>query len=184
MEYSPGLRLHKPVHFYHRRLAITTLPEHFEQKWCVPPAKRPPQTACNRAHFDVLGHTVVPVTIPAGTMLFYGNDSDVSPPALDWLAFDFELSYHFCRTDCYVTSYMTLRPLHLLYLDGASASKVQDGALDVQDILIWGKPSPDKFFDEWERIQLMCEWGIQFGLDGFVRMQAQLYVSKVCCCEI
>src|SRR5882762_1831490 len=182
MEYSSGLRLHKPVHFYHRRILITTFAEHSEQKWCVSPTTHPPQTACDRSHFDALGHTIVPATIPTGTMLFYGNDSSASPPALDWLAFDFEHSYIFCRADCYVTSYMASRPLHLLYLDGASASKLQDGALDVQDILIWGKPSPDKVFDEDERIQLMCEWGMRFGLDGFVRMEMHLYVSKVCHC--
>jgi hypothetical protein len=133
---------------------------------------------CDNPRYGSLGHTLVPATIPVGTILYHGRHDDAPPVALDWLAFDFEHSYLFCREDCYVMSYMTTRPLQLVYLDGASASKLPDGPMDVQDIVIWGRPRPDNVFHAQERITAMCKWGARLGLDGFVRMEMHLYVSK------
>jgi hypothetical protein len=64
----------------------------------------------------------------------------------------------------------------MAYFDGSSARKMDDGPLDVQDVLIWGTPRPDKRRNHEERITLLCNWGQQFGLDGFVRMEPDLYV--------
>ena len=119
----------------------------------------------------------MPTVIPAGTLLYHGRDNDTLPVSLDWLAFDFELSNILCRYDCYLLSYIISRPLHLAYLDGLSASQLLVGPLDIQDILIWGKPRPDKGEAIRERIKLMCEWGTRVGLDGFVRMEMHLYVQ-------
>ena len=64
---------------------------------------------------------------------------------------------------------MVTRPLRLVYFDGASAANVISGALDSQDIVLWGKARPDKVWDDDARIKELCEWGERFELDGFVR---------------
>ena len=122
----------------------------------------------------------MPASIPAGTILYHGRGDDALPVALEWLAFDFEHSYLVASfwQEYYVMSYMTSRPLRLAYFDGASASTLEDGSLDVQDVLLWGRPDPDRINDEPERIKLMCEWGTRLGLDGFVRMEMHLYVPQ------
>jgi len=43
------------------------------------------------------------------------------------------------------------------------------GTMDSQDILIWGEVRPDRYWDELKRIADACNWGKQYGLDGFVR---------------
>ena len=88
---------------------------------------------------------------------------------MDWLATDPEHSYVFCQEECYLSTYVTTRPLRLVYFDGFSAAKAPSGVLDTQDIVIWGKVRPDMTRDELVRIQGLCKWGEQFGLDGFVR---------------
>jgi hypothetical protein len=92
------------------------------------------------------------------------------PDVPEWFAFDFEHAYLFCTNHCYVISAQAKRDLRLLHFDGSSAAKMNDGPLDSQDFVIWGKPRPDKFFSERERIKALCDWGKPFGLDGFVRM--------------
>ena len=64
---------------------------------------------------------------------------------------------------------VTTRPLKLLYFDGSSAAKMEGGPLDSQDLLAWREIRPDKFFDERERLDKLCEWGSRYELDGFVR---------------
>lgn len=64
---------------------------------------------------------------------------------------------------------MTTRSLNVLYFDGSSAAKLPNGTMDSQDILIWGEPKPEDFFEEWRRIRDLCEWGVKKGVDGFVR---------------
>ena len=65
---------------------------------------------------------------------------------------------------------MTTRPLRLAYFDGSSAIKVPtSGAMDSQDIVIWGEIRPDMTFKDAVRIRELCKWGEQFGLGGFVR---------------
>ncbi|KAI0063263.1 hypothetical protein BV25DRAFT_408727 [Artomyces pyxidatus] len=117
------------------------------------------------------GHSIVAATIPTGTILYHGRRNETAPTGHEWLAFDFEHSYMFCLAQCYVISYMVTRDLRLAYLDGVSAANLRSGTYDTQDILIWGKPRPDKVMAEQERITGICEWGKQYGLDGFVRME-------------
>jgi hypothetical protein len=66
-----------------------------------------------------------------------------------------------------------------MYFDGSSAAKMYDGPMDTQDIVAWGKPQPDKLRSERERIKILCDWGREFGLDGFIRMEFHLCVYAV-----
>jgi|SRR5712671_3075906 len=122
------------------------------------------------------GHSIVPATISTGTILYHGRSDDHIPAMPDWLAFDFEHAALFGRGSRYVISLQTKRDLRLLYFDGSSAAKMADGPMDSQDIVAWGRPRPDKFFSEQERIKALCDWGRPFGLDGFVRMEFHLWV--------
>ncbi|KAI9435521.1 hypothetical protein H4582DRAFT_1817493, partial [Lactarius indigo] len=117
------------------------------------------------------GHSLVPVTIPKGTMLYHGRVDPQMPVSPDWVAFDFEHAYLFCRQSCQMVSLQAKRDLRLVYFDGLSAAKMKDGTLDSQDVLLWGRPRPDKFYSEFERIEGLCDWGKPLGLDGFVRME-------------
>ena len=100
----------------------------------------------------------------------------------EWLAFDFEHAYLFCRGPCYVISVQTKRDLRLVYFDGSSAAKMHDGPMDTQDIVAWGELRPDELPSERERIKILCDWGREFGLDGFVRMEFHLCVYAVVYC--
>ncbi|KAH9963331.1 hypothetical protein BC827DRAFT_1383282 [Russula dissimulans] len=52
---------------------------------------------------------------------------------------------------------------------------MKDGPMDSQDVVAWGRPRPDKYFSERERLEVLCDWGRPFGLlDGFVRMECHL----------
>jgi hypothetical protein len=75
-----------------------------------------------------------------------------------------------------VISFQAKRDLRLVYFDGLSAGNMKDGPMDTQDIIAWGRPRPDKYFSEWERIKILCDWGRPLGLDGFIRMEFHLYV--------
>jgi hypothetical protein len=60
--------------------------------------------------------------------------------------------------------------LKVLYFDGSSASNIKDGGtLDIQDLLVWGEVDPTRWLDERARINALCAWGKEFGLDGFFR---------------
>ena len=74
------------------------------------------------------------------------------------------------------------RDLHLMYFDGSSAANMDDGTLDSQDVILWGRPRPDKYSAERERIKALCDWGRSFGLDGFVRMEFHLCVHAITEC--
>lgn len=93
---------------------------------------------------------------------------------MEWVAFEPEVSHGFCRqfgnsTDCWLLTFAVARPLRVLYFDGAGASKVEDGAMDTQDLFTWGSIMPELVREDALRIQKMCEWGKTLGLDGFVR---------------
>ena len=90
--------------------------------------------------------------------------------ALDWLATDPEYSFTYCRHRCYLYTYVTTRPLRLAYFDGSSASNATAfGAMDSQEIVLWGNVPPDRTRNDDARILELCKWGEQFKLDGFVR---------------
>ncbi|KAH8977204.1 hypothetical protein EDB86DRAFT_2863081 [Lactarius hatsudake] len=116
------------------------------------------------------GHSLIPATIPKGTILYHGRADSQIPISPDWVAFDFEFSAILCIRSCHMISLQAKRDLHLVYFDGLSVAKMNDGPLDSQDVLLWGRPRPDKIFSEIERIEALCEWGKPLGLDGFVRM--------------
>ncbi|KAI0270727.1 hypothetical protein BC834DRAFT_862929 [Gloeopeniophorella convolvens] len=127
------------------------------------------------------GHSVVPATIPAGTILYHGRTNGQIPNVPEWYAFDFEHSYLFCRGPCFVITLQAKRDLRLVYFDGSSAAKMDDGPMDSQDVVAWGKIQPEKSFSERERITALCNWGRQYGLDGFVRME---FHFEVMLCDV
>ncbi|KAG5649347.1 hypothetical protein H0H81_004414 [Sphagnurus paluster] len=121
------------------------------------------------------GHTLVPGTIPLGMLLYHGTSVPEVPKVPEWLATDPEHSYIFSLgkedTGGWHFTFVTTRPLKILYFDGSSAAKVRGGALDSQDVLLWGKPIPEWTFNERKRIDGLCDWGRKLGLDGFARME-------------
>jgi hypothetical protein len=70
---------------------------------------------------------------------------------------------------CWHLTLSAVRPLKVLYFDGNSAAKLKEGTLDSQDIMVWGKISPERRVAERERLSGLCEWGKQFGIDGYLR---------------
>lgn len=124
------------------------------------------------------GHTVVPGTVPIGTLLYHGTDQPEVPTEPDWIATDPDHSYVFCRTSsasgnsgCWHLTLVVTCPLKVLYFDGNSAAKMQGGTMDSQDITVWGQVQPEWTWNERKRINDLCEWGRKFGLDGFMRME-------------
>ncbi|KAJ3731675.1 hypothetical protein DFJ43DRAFT_1078478 [Lentinula guzmanii] len=130
------------------------------------------------------GHTIVPGIVRSGTLLYHGrNDSNI--PTMEWVAFDPEASHIFCRLygqsrSCWLHTFRVERPLRILYFDGSSAAKIDDGAIDSQDIFSWGEVRPDLFREEGLRILKLCEWGSKVGLDGFVRTAS---ISEMILCD-
>jgi hypothetical protein len=116
------------------------------------------------------GHTIVPGTIPTGTLLYHGrNDPDV-PTAREWASTDSEFARLFCvePEDCWLLTVVTTRPLRVLYFDGSSATKMPDGPMDLQDLLIWGAVYPERANPDWEyeRLNRLCD---TFGFDAYIR---------------
>ncbi|KAJ6535941.1 hypothetical protein DFH09DRAFT_1179204 [Mycena vulgaris] len=121
------------------------------------------------------GHTLVPGTVPVGTLLYHGRGDLNLPTVPDWTATDPEHSYMFCRgtsdEGCWHLTIVAARPLQVLYFDGSSAAKMRDGPMDTQDVVGWGQVVPDRYFDERNRIIDLCNWGKPLGIDGYVRME-------------
>ncbi|KAG1821195.1 uncharacterized protein BJ212DRAFT_1338202 [Suillus subaureus] len=145
----------------------------------------PPENATGNLIFDTVhsllqhwpntryrnGHNIVPGVIPIGTLLYHGtNGSRIIPSGPEWTAMNPEHSIYFSRgngSGWHLTLAAT-RPLKVLYFDGSSAAKLSEGTMDVQDIIAWGEPRPERSFDEGDRINALCAWGKEFGIDGFV----------------
>ncbi|KAJ4493378.1 hypothetical protein C8R41DRAFT_882444 [Lentinula lateritia] len=130
------------------------------------------------------GHTLVPGIIRSGTLLYHGR-GDSNIPTMEWVAFDPEASYIFCKLygqsqSCWLHTFRVERFLRILYFDGSSAAKIGDGAMDSQDILTWGEIKPDLVREEGMRIRKLCEWGAKVGLDGFVRTAS---ISEMMLCD-
>ncbi|KAF9072589.1 hypothetical protein BDP27DRAFT_1320216 [Rhodocollybia butyracea] len=122
------------------------------------------------------GHTIVPALVRPGNVFYHGRSDSNTPTTPEWLATDPEHSLIFCRdlnTDsgCWMLTVTVVRPLKLLYFDGSSAAKMRDGSMDSQDILAYGAVIPEKYRDEKERINTLCEWAKGLNVDGFVRME-------------
>ncbi|KAJ7905004.1 hypothetical protein B0H13DRAFT_1620397 [Mycena leptocephala] len=119
------------------------------------------------------GHTIVPGTIPTGTLLYHGrNDPDV-PAAREWVSTDSEFARVFCvePENCWFLTLVTTRPLRVLYFDGSSATKMPDGLMDVQDLLSWGAVIPERATIGWEyeRLHRLCDLADTLGIDAYVR---------------
>ena len=54
--------------------------------------------------------------------------------------------------------------------------------MDSQDVILWGRPQPDKYLSKQARIKALCDWGRPFGLNGFVRTQLHLCVHAIADC--
>ncbi|KAG1821194.1 uncharacterized protein BJ212DRAFT_1338201 [Suillus subaureus] len=155
--------------------------------------ENPPENATGNLIFDTVhsllqhwpntryrnGHNIVPGVIPIGTLLYHGtNGSHMIPSEPEWTSTDPEHSIFFARgngSGWHLTLAAT-RPLKVLYFDGSSAAKLSGGTMDMQDTIVWGEPRPERFFDERDRINGLCTWGKEFGIDGFVRMEMDFEV--------
>ncbi|KAG2347916.1 hypothetical protein BDR05DRAFT_957550 [Suillus weaverae] len=153
----------------------------------------PPENATGNLIFDTVhsllqhwpntryrnGHNIVPGVIPIGTLLHHGtNESHMIPSGPEWTAMNPEHSIFFSRgngSGWHLTLAAT-RPLKVLYFDGSSAAKLSEGTMDTQDIVVWGEPRPERCFDERDRIDNLCTWGKEFGIDGFARMEMSIEV--------
>ncbi|KAF4613968.1 hypothetical protein D9613_008062 [Agrocybe pediades] len=128
------------------------------------------------------GHTVVPATIPVGTLLYHGSSTKRIPTGPEWVATDHDHAYTYCRSigennsGCWHLTLVVTGPLKLLYFDGSSAAKMEGGPLDAQDLITWGRVEPDMVWQEQERIARLCKWGEQYGLDGFLRMSVDFEI--------
>ncbi|KAF9007433.1 hypothetical protein BDQ17DRAFT_1350634 [Cyathus striatus] len=130
------------------------------------------------------GHTIVPATIPEGTIIYHGTYFNRIPINPEWVATDTEHARYFCigrgtadnNRGCWQLTLVVKSPLKILYLDGSSAAMLEGGPLDAQDILLWGKSRPDMLFAEYIRICKLCEWGSKYGIHGFMRMQVSFEI--------
>ena len=136
--------------------------------------------AVDHHHYACLGHTIAPCIIPPGTTLYHGKTGPDIPTYPDWLAFDSEHGYHFARWRAgHLLTFSTTRELRMLYFDGSSGVKVDDGSNDTQELLMFGdvqgRHDDGSWEDEEKRIETLCAWARRHGLDGFVRMEIHLY---------
>ncbi|KAJ7850304.1 hypothetical protein B0H14DRAFT_3452039 [Mycena olivaceomarginata] len=131
------------------------------------------------------GHMIVPGSIPINTLLYHGRGDSSLPTVPEWTATDPEFAFEFCRDSstandsiagCWQLTLVTTRLLKVLYFDGNSAAQMGDGPLDAQDLLIFGKVDPTRAHDVRARINGLCAWGKEFGIDGYVRMQMNFEV--------
>ncbi|KAJ7693075.1 hypothetical protein B0H17DRAFT_1200141 [Mycena rosella] len=128
------------------------------------------------------GHNIIPGSVPVGTLLYHGRANNSLPTVPEWTATDPEHAYGFCggapgndtNIGCWQLTFVVARPLKVLYFDGSSAANMKAGAggtQDVQDLLVWGEVDHARWIDERGRINGLCEWGREFGIEGYVRME-------------
>ncbi|KAG2052754.1 hypothetical protein BDR06DRAFT_957094 [Suillus hirtellus] len=123
-----------------------------------------------------IGHTIIPGTIPVGTLLYHGVlFGPHLPTAMNWVSVEPDHSMLFCRgkieTGCWHLTLAVTRPMKVLYFDGNSAAKIPEGTLDTQDLVAWSKMKPEWVWNEGQRIRDLCKWGEKHGVNGFVRME-------------
>ena len=71
----------------------------------------------------------------------------------------------------YLHEYRTRQALNCLYIDGMSAGKTNIGTLDTQDLILLNRTTGGVRQD-WERAKGLCDLGSEWGIDGFIRMEA------------
>ncbi|KAG2157020.1 hypothetical protein DEU56DRAFT_920690 [Suillus clintonianus] len=123
-----------------------------------------------------IGHTIVPGTVPVGTLLYHGAITGPHmPAALEWVAVEPDHSMIFCRgsveTGCWHLTLRVTRPMKVLYFDGSGATKLPEGTMDTQDLVAWSEMKPEWLHNEEQRIKDLCKWGQKYGVNGFVRME-------------
>jgi hypothetical protein len=87
--------------------------------------------------------------------------------------------------------YKANRPLKLLYIDGMAAAKCNLGPMDSQDFLLLGNFTHGNFtgnltdgnlkdgnFLERERSKALCSLATEWGIEGFIRMEAGFEIIK------
>jgi hypothetical protein len=74
----------------------------------------------------------------------------------------------------YLHMYRTNREIsRLLYIDGMSAGKTSMGTLDTQDIVLRNLTNSNTMpWSDYERAKDLCALGVEWGVEGFVRMEA------------
>ncbi|KAG1890918.1 hypothetical protein F4604DRAFT_1876148 [Suillus subluteus] len=120
-----------------------------------------------------IGHTIVPGTIPVGTLLYHGALTGPNlPTALEWVSVEPDHSMIFCqgpiKTGCWHLTLKVTRPMKVLYFDGSSAVNIPGGTMDTQDLVAWSKMKPEWVGNERKRIMDLCKWGQKYGVNGFV----------------
>ncbi|KZS90514.1 hypothetical protein SISNIDRAFT_457673 [Sistotremastrum niveocremeum HHB9708] len=162
------------------------------QTWNYPPSREAPHNLVFNAIDSVLnswasklyrnGHAFFPATIPRGTVLYHGKDAHAQPTGPEWLAFDPEHSYMFSTfsSRSWLLTYEVNDALKMGMFDGSSAAKMDGGSMDLQDMLIWGWTIEENLGSrENERIEQLCQWGEELGLDGFIRLEVS-YEIMLC----
>ncbi|KDQ51681.1 hypothetical protein JAAARDRAFT_502062 [Jaapia argillacea MUCL 33604] len=117
------------------------------------------------------GHSIVPGVVPTGTLLYHGRQVPAIPNSSEWVSMDPEHAYLFCDPTCWFLTLVAVRPLKIVYFDGSSAADYITGAVDAQDVLLWGEVREDRQRGEMDRMEALCEWGGETGVDGFVRFE-------------
>lgn len=131
----------------------------------------------------ILGNTVarnglsfVPGYIPAGTLFYHGKIGPSPPSGMEWLAFDPEYSLNMLQgpfwtpNNSYLLTFTNIKPLKVLNIDGASAALFPDGTFDSQGFVLNQTKSDWIGFKEYERANLLCEFGKELGVDGYIRL--------------
>lgn len=131
----------------------------------------------------VAGHTIARAIIPKGTLLYHGTYIP-GCPTMDWASFDLDHAMMFAfGINGSLLTYTTTRDIQLVYFDGCSANKLA-GVVDTQDLLIWGEPGrrgrkpEDRLMEDMHRLRDGCAWAKEHGIDGFLRMEFDLYVHS------
>ena len=107
--------------------------------------------------FFEFGHSIAPCTIRRNTNLYHARFDANPPPSPEWFAFDPEMSYAILGTfpNSHMLTYRTVRDVRCLYFDGTSASLMQEGSMDSQNVFIhnssanvpptprFGRPPPE-----------------------------------------
>jgi hypothetical protein len=76
---------------------------------------------------------------------------------------------------CWQLTFVTTRALRVLYFDGSSGAKMENGPMDAQDLLLWGRVDPARRMAERERINELCAWGKDLGIDGYARFVGPIF---------
>jgi hypothetical protein len=140
--------------------------------------------------------------VPSGTHLYHGSWSSELIRGTEWLAFEPEHSMIFAKprrhvpqshhdhqkpigaptfkgdaNSGYLHTYAVSNGLRLLYIDGLSAGKTNNGTLDTQDILLLNFTSPDPhgpMGGEYARARGLCNMASTLWegkIDGILRME-------------